>query len=270
MQERETCPKCKPLRKEAVPKTKTARCYTPAFPYQRHCGGYVEMSEEDAALFWDVGIDSTLDPKCVNVDLTLSTRAAPIAEEATPKKEIPIRPVPSCEPDDPRRTDACANPMEDSQDSKPVESAHMARMQDREEAFTDDTSPSRPPPPQATTGTQTNEMKKSRIETLLENEPTAISKEKTIPGPDQPQDSRTQHKGWRRAVRETPDGPEPEFEDNLWVTLPFTEATWRPTYGVRAVTSAKDVDPRVQEVLDLPVLDLAAAQNDDPDLVVVK
>ncbi len=67
-----------------------------------------------------------------------------------------------------------------------------------------------------------------------------------------------------------PDGPEPEFKDNLWATLPFAEATWRPTYRVRAVTSADDVDPQVQEVLDLPVLNLAAAQEEDPDLVYVK
>ncbi len=43
-----------------------------------------------------------------------------------------------------------------------------------------------------------------------------------------------------------------------------------PTYRVRAVTSAEDVDPQVQEVLDLPTLDLAAAQNEDHDLVFVK
>ncbi len=48
---RETCSKCKPLRKDAASKTETARCYTPAFPYQRHFDGYVEMSEEDAVLF---------------------------------------------------------------------------------------------------------------------------------------------------------------------------------------------------------------------------
>ncbi len=39
---------------------------------------------------------------------------------------------------------------------------------------------------------------------------------------------------------------------------------------MRTVTSADDVDPRVQEVLDLPVLDLAAAQDEDPDLAFVK
>ena len=52
--------------------------------------------------------------------------------------------------------------------------------------------------------------------------------------------------------------------------LPFAEATWRLTYRVRAITSADDVDPRVQEVLNLLVLDLAAAQNEDPDLVLMK
>ncbi len=39
---------------------------------------------------------------------------------------------------------------------------------------------------------------------------------------------------------------------------------------MRAVTSGDDVDPRVQEVLDLPVLNLAAVQGDDPDLVFIK
>ncbi len=52
--------------------------------------------------------------------------------------------------------------------------------------------------------------------------------------------------------------------------IAFTEATWRATYRVRGVTSADDVNPRVQEVLDLPVLNLAAAQGEDPDLVFVK
>ncbi len=84
----------------------------------------------------------------------------------------------------------------------------------------------------------------------------------------QPESNETQYEGWRRADIETPDRLEPEF-DNLWATLPFAEATWRPTYRVRAVTSADDVDPRVQEVLDLPVLNLAAMQGEDPDLVFI-
>ncbi len=39
---------------------------------------------------------------------------------------------------------------------------------------------------------------------------------------------------------------------------------------MRAVTSDDDVNPRVQEVLDMPVLNLAAVQGEDPDLVFIK
>ncbi len=52
---RETCPKCRPLQQAVMTNNEKARCFTPAFPYQRHFDGYVEMSEEDAALFWGVG-----------------------------------------------------------------------------------------------------------------------------------------------------------------------------------------------------------------------
>ncbi len=81
--------------------------------------------------------------------------------------------------------------------------------------------------------------------------------------------NKTQPRGRRRADTETPDRHEPEL-DNPWTLLPFAEVTWRTTCRVRAVTSADDVDPRVQEVLDLPVLNLAAVQDEDPDLVFVK
>ncbi len=73
------------------------------------------MSEEDAALFWEVANHPAPDPECVSVGPTLPDRAAPITEEAAPEKVIPIRPVPNYEPDDPRHTDACANPRGDSQ-----------------------------------------------------------------------------------------------------------------------------------------------------------
>ncbi len=79
----------------------------------------------------------------------------------------------------------------------------------------------------------------------------------------------TQPKGWRRADIETPDRPEPEFNDP-WTLLPFAEAKWWPTYRVRAVTLADDVDPWVQEVLNLPVLNLATMQGEDPGLVFIK
>ncbi len=39
---------------------------------------------------------------------------------------------------------------------------------------------------------------------------------------------------------------------------------------MRAITSADDVDPRVREVLNLPVLNLAAVKGEDPDLVFIK
>ncbi len=81
--------------------------------------------------------------------------------------------------------------------------------------------------------------------------------------------NKTQPGGQRRADTETPDRQEPEC-DNPWTLPPFVEATWRTTYRVRAVTSADNVDLRVQEVLDLPVLNLAAVQGEDPDLVFFK
>ena len=98
------------------------------------------------------------------------------------------------------------------------------------------------------------------METLEENETPTILKKTTKLGLMQPGNSQTQCEGRRRADIETPDRLEPEF-DNLWATLPFAEATWRPTYRVRAVTSADDVDPRVQEVLDLPVFNFQLSSH---------
>ncbi len=51
---RETCPECRPLQKAVTTESEAARCFTPAFPYQPHFDGYVEMTEEDAALFWRI------------------------------------------------------------------------------------------------------------------------------------------------------------------------------------------------------------------------
>ncbi len=81
--------------------TETARCYTPAFPYQRHFDGYVEMSEEDAALFWEVDHNPAPDPEGVSVGPMLPDRSARIAKEAAPEKVIPTRPVPIDRPGDP-------------------------------------------------------------------------------------------------------------------------------------------------------------------------
>ncbi len=230
-----------------------ARCYTPAFPYQRHFDGYVEMSEEDAALFWEIGNNPAPDPGGDSVGPTLSDSAAPMAKEAASETKISIRPVPSDRPDNsqcmndgpdsPRCTEVCANPTDDSQDTTPADSASMACVQERIRALSDDILIPRPSHLQATIGTQTDETTQPRMETLEENETPAILKETTMLGLTQPMSIRMKRKGRRRADIETPDRPKPQFEDNLWATLPFAEATWRPTCRVRTVTSADDVDP---------------------------
>ena len=76
--------------------------------------------------------------------------------------------------------------------------------------------------------------------------------------------------GQRRANLRTPTEATCCTSLDLWTTLPFTQAPWRSTYHVRAVTSTNDVDPRVQEVLDLPILNLATVQDEDPDLQFMK
>ncbi len=266
---RETCPECKPLQKEDTSQTEMARCYTPTFPYQGHFNEYVEMSEEDATLFWEIDNHPTPDPGDSSEGPALTDGAIPITEEAVPETTIATRSVPNDKPEDPRCTGVCTRPAGDSQDTKPADSACLARVQERAGALTDDTLTPGPPCLQATIGTQTDETTQPRIETLEESETPAILEETVIPRPMQPESNETQREGWRRADIETPDRLEPEF-DNLWAMLPFAEATWRPTYRARAVTSADDVDPRVQEVLDLPVLNLAAVQGEDPDLVFIK
>ncbi len=55
-------------------------------------------------------------------------------------------------------------------------------------------------------------------------------------------------------------------EPDLWTILPFEQATWRSTHRL----TAEDVEPCVLEVLDLPILNLAAAQDEDPELQFVK
>ncbi len=57
---RETCPECRPLQKAVATNHERVRCFTPTFPFQRHFDGYVEMSEEEDALFWNV--DVPMDP----------------------------------------------------------------------------------------------------------------------------------------------------------------------------------------------------------------
>ncbi len=100
-----------------------ARCYTPTFPYQRHFDGYVEMSEEDAALFWEIGNNYTPDVAGSHVGPTLADRAFSMPEEAVPKTTMSPKPVSNGRPDDPQCTDVCARPAGDSRDTKPTDPA---------------------------------------------------------------------------------------------------------------------------------------------------
>ncbi len=111
------------------------------------------MSEEEVASFWEVNIDDAPNHKSDSADPTLPDRATPIDEEAAPEKTRPIGPMPTHEPDDSRRTDASAGPMEDSQDTKPVEPVHAISGRDRTGALADNTHTPRPLYLQATIGT---------------------------------------------------------------------------------------------------------------------
>ena len=246
-----------------------ARCYTPTFLYQCHCDGYVEMSKEDAALFWEIDSHPAAGPGDGGVEPKLEEKTIPETEETVPENSAVTGPVPDDKPDDPRSTGMLDRPVRSSQDIKPADLARRAHVQERLDAPADDSVSPGPPCPLVTASTQTDVTSQPEIETWRENETPVPLKETVTPGPKQPASIKTPTEGQRRADTETPDKPELESV-SLWTLLPFAEATWRTTYRARAVTSADDVDPRVQEVLDLPVLNLAAVQSEDPDLVFVK
>ncbi len=122
---RETCPECKPLRREDTSPAEMARCYTPAFPYQRHFDGYVEMSEEDAALFWEIDSHPATGPGNDSVGSKLEERTVPETEETVPENSTVTGPVLDDRPEDPRSTGMCNRPVRDRQDTKPADSAHL-------------------------------------------------------------------------------------------------------------------------------------------------
>ncbi len=78
-----------------------ARCYTPTFPYQRHFDGYVEMSEEDAALFWEIDNHPVPDPGGSSVGPALADGAVPMPKETVPGITMSTKPVPGDRPEDP-------------------------------------------------------------------------------------------------------------------------------------------------------------------------
>ena len=161
---RETCPECKPLRKEETSGIEMAHCYTPTFLYQRHVDGYVEMSEEDAALFWEIDPHPTPDPGGSSIGQALTDRAVPIPEETVLETTMSTKLVPSDRPEDPRCTGVCIRPAGGSQDTKPADSALLAHVQESAGAPTDDSLTARPPCLQATLGTQSDGTTQPRIE----------------------------------------------------------------------------------------------------------
>ncbi len=154
---RETSPECKKLRKEETSPVEMAHCYTPTFPYQRHFDGYVEMSEEDAALFWEVSSHPAPSPEDSSVGPKQAERTVPVTEESVPEKIVETRSVPEDRPKDPQCTGVCNRPVSESQDTKPADSARLALVQERTGAPVDDPATPGHPRLQATTGTQTDE-----------------------------------------------------------------------------------------------------------------
>ncbi len=114
---REACPQCKPLRKEDISPTEMARCYTPTFPYQRHFDGYVEISEEDAALFWEIDNHPMPGPGDSSVESAVADRTVPVTKDNVPETTTVTRSVPNEKPEDPQCTDVCNRAMGDSQDT---------------------------------------------------------------------------------------------------------------------------------------------------------
>ncbi len=198
-----------------------ARCYTPTFLYQHHFDRYVEMSEEDVALFWEVDGHHAPGPEDNRVGLKLAERTVPVTEETVPEKTTVAKSVPNKKPGDPQSTDVCNRPVSDSQDTKPADSARLDHVQEKPGAPVDDAVTPGSPRLQATTGTQTDETTQPRIETLKESKAPETLKKKVTPGPEQPVSNKTQPEGRRRADMETPGRPEPEFDDP-WTLLPFT------------------------------------------------
>ncbi len=194
---RETCPECRPLQQAVTTDTRTARCFTPAFPYQRHFDGYVEMSEEDAALFWKV--DTPTDP----VSREESADTTPDSTETTPAKGLCLETATL--PEQARATNAptmdCGirktrpTSAEIAQDTKPAVRSQATNTVDINEIQGDEIAI--PILHQVTTGTQTesgdssSEVETLNLkETLSEDASLNTPIETTSSGQSQPKDIR--------------------------------------------------------------------------------
>ncbi len=139
------------------------------FPYHRHFDGYVKMSEEDAALFWEMDDQLTPGPENDSMEPRQADGTVPVMKEIIPENTTVTRPVPSDWPEDLQCTGVGNRPVSDSQDTKPADSARRARLQERTGVPADDTVTLGTPCLQASKGTQTEEIIPTRIETLEEN-----------------------------------------------------------------------------------------------------
>ncbi len=130
---RETCPECRPLQKAVTLNDGRVRCFTPAFPFQRHFDGYVEMSEEDAALFWSVDIPTDPVAGEMSADQTLeSTETTPTGR---PCPETITLPEQATAPN--ASTIQCSmgetTSAETAQDTKPAMQSQATNMVDVDE-----------------------------------------------------------------------------------------------------------------------------------------
>ncbi len=148
------------------------------------------MSEEDAALFWEVDSHPTPSPEDNGVEPKQTDRTIPAMQETVPENTTVTGPVPNEKPEDPQCTGMCNRPVSDSQDPKPADSARLARMRERTGVLA--ANPVTPGSPclQATTGTQTDGTIPTWIETLKENGAPETLKETVTPGPEQPVDNK--------------------------------------------------------------------------------
>ncbi len=273
---RDTCPECKSLQQAVTTESERARCFTPAFPYQRHFDGYVEMLEEDAALFWRVGAPTDTVFGETSTDLVLdSIEAMPVEGLCLETTTLP-EPVRAASAPAVECSTVKVAQVETAQDTKLAVQPQATNTVDVDETQEAETAIQKLR--QVMTGTQTgngDSLQEAGTlnlkETLSEDASSDTPIETTSFGLTQPKDKRVRRKGQSKDNPETPVRATHTAPD-LWTVLPFAQATWRSSHRLRAVTSAKDVDPRVRGVLvlDLPTLNLVATQEEDPDLQFVK
>ncbi len=231
------------------------------------------MSDEVAALFWRV--DTPADPVSgeesadPTVDSTGATPARGLCLETTTLAEQARATNASTVNCGIRKTTSAETVL----DTKPAVQSQAINTVDVDEIQEAEISISRLR--QVTNGTQTESgdslqgTETLNLKETLSEETSSKTPIETSFGLSQPKDVRVRRKSGRKDNLETlakdaRNGPD------LWTVLPFDQATWRLTHRVRVVTSAEDVDPHVLEVLDWPTLNLAAVQEEDPDIQFVK